>query len=120
MQHATPLPLAGNCGKSRPSDLLGILEVTMADHAEVEYATATGNDYPEHESTYLNFISLVEVTILTVITILIGLVLVGVKDAAAIGWLLLFAAIVSGFVGSLSYLGWRAPALILVIALIVW
>jgi hypothetical protein len=30
----------------------------MADHAEVEYATATGNDYAEHEATYKFFLSL--------------------------------------------------------------
>jgi hypothetical protein len=30
----------------------------MADHGEVEYATADGNDYAEHESTYEMFITL--------------------------------------------------------------
>ena len=30
----------------------------MADHGEVEYATADGNDYAEHESTYVMFITL--------------------------------------------------------------
>jgi hypothetical protein len=30
----------------------------MADHGEVEYATATGNDYPAHEQTYRDFITL--------------------------------------------------------------
>ena len=29
----------------------------MADHGEVEYATADGNDYAEHESTYVMFIT---------------------------------------------------------------
>ena len=29
----------------------------MADHAEVEYATADGNDYAEHESTYAMFLA---------------------------------------------------------------
>ncbi|MFL5098581.1 MAG: aa3-type cytochrome c oxidase subunit IV, partial [Xanthobacteraceae bacterium] len=28
----------------------------MADHAEVEYATAAGNDYDEHEGTYRRFL----------------------------------------------------------------
>jgi hypothetical protein len=32
----------------------------MAEHREVEYATATGNDYAEHEKTYRLFISLVK------------------------------------------------------------
>ena len=30
----------------------------MADHGEVEYATADGNDYAEHEGTYEMFITL--------------------------------------------------------------
>ena len=30
----------------------------MADHGEVEYATADGNDYVEHEGTYEAFITL--------------------------------------------------------------
>ena len=34
----------------------------MAEHAEVEYAAATGNDYPAHEHTYRNFVTLVKVT----------------------------------------------------------
>jgi hypothetical protein len=28
----------------------------MADHGEVEYASATGNDYEEHEGTYEGFL----------------------------------------------------------------
>ena len=30
----------------------------MAEHGTVEYATATGNDYAEHERTYHNFTQL--------------------------------------------------------------
>ena len=32
----------------------------MAEHRDVEYATATGNDYAEHEKTYRLFIKLVK------------------------------------------------------------
>jgi hypothetical protein len=32
----------------------------MADHAEVAYSTAEGNDYPAHEQTYEGFIKLVK------------------------------------------------------------
>ena len=32
----------------------------MAEHHEVQYATAEGNDYAEHERTYRMFISLVK------------------------------------------------------------
>lgn len=30
----------------------------MAQHAEVEYTTATGNDYAEHENAYKLFVRL--------------------------------------------------------------
>jgi hypothetical protein len=43
----------------------------MAEHAEVEYATATGNDYPAHELTYSNFITLVKVMMAIVAAIVI-------------------------------------------------
>jgi hypothetical protein len=47
------------------------LEARMADHGEVEYATATGNDYAEHEGTYRLFVQLVKWGIITVTAILI-------------------------------------------------
>lgn len=43
----------------------------MADHGELEYATATGNDYPAHEQTYRSFVTLVKVSIAVVASILI-------------------------------------------------
>jgi hypothetical protein len=43
----------------------------MSDHAEVEYATAEGNDYAAHEQTYETFISLTKVMIAVVVTIVI-------------------------------------------------
>ena len=43
----------------------------MADHGEIQYATATGNDYPAHEQTYRNFITLVKVSLTAVVVILI-------------------------------------------------
>jgi hypothetical protein len=43
----------------------------MAEHAEVEYATATGNDYPAHEHTYRNFVTLVKATLAIVVVTLI-------------------------------------------------
>ena len=45
----------------------------MADHGEVEYATATGNDYPAHEATYSFFIKLVKWSIIVIVLILIGM-----------------------------------------------
>ncbi len=50
----------------------------MAGHGEVQYETATGNDYPEHEATYESFIHLTVIGILNVITVVVGLALGGV------------------------------------------
>jgi hypothetical protein len=43
----------------------------MADHGELEYATAEGNDYASHEQTYLAFIKMVKVGIAVVVVILV-------------------------------------------------
>jgi Bacterial aa3 type cytochrome c oxidase subunit IV len=43
----------------------------MADHGEVEYATATGNDYAEHEATYHFFLKLVKWNLITIVIILV-------------------------------------------------
>jgi hypothetical protein len=47
------------------------LEDDMADHGEVEYATATGNDYPEHEATYHFFLKLVKWNLIAIVIILV-------------------------------------------------
>ena len=43
----------------------------MADHSEVAYTTADGNDYLAHEQTYEGFIKLVKYGTGTVVLILI-------------------------------------------------
>jgi hypothetical protein len=43
----------------------------MAEHSEVAYTTADGNDYPAHEQTYEGFIMLVKCGTATVVFILI-------------------------------------------------
>ena len=47
----------------------------MADHGEVEYATADGNDYAEHEATYAMFLALIKwgVGFLVIMLVLDGL-----------------------------------------------
>ena len=42
----------------------------MADHGEVAYTTADGNDYKEHEKTYLFFLALVKWGLISVVIIL--------------------------------------------------
>jgi hypothetical protein len=43
----------------------------MDDHGQVEYATATGNDYAAHVQTYRNFVTLVKSVVGVVVVILI-------------------------------------------------
>ena len=43
----------------------------MAEHRDVEYATATGNDYAEHEKTYRLFIKLVKWHVYGLIALLV-------------------------------------------------
>jgi hypothetical protein len=43
----------------------------MADHGEVAYTTADGNDYAAHEATYEGFLLLVKYGTAAVVTILI-------------------------------------------------
>jgi hypothetical protein len=58
---------------SPPHGVKALGAIEMADHGEVEYATADGNDYPAHEQTYENFITLVKVIMTIVVIIVIGL-----------------------------------------------
>ena len=50
----------------------------MADHGTVEYATATGNDYPAHENTYETFVKFAFVGTIHVINLMFGLATGGV------------------------------------------
>ena len=43
----------------------------MADHADVQSATATGDDLAAHEQTYRNFITLVKTGLVVVVVIVI-------------------------------------------------
>jgi hypothetical protein len=68
----------------------------MADHGQVEYAIATGNDLPAHESTYKNFTLLAYVGCCHVASIVIGLAIVGTTShwLIAVG-LMILASIVA-------------------------
>jgi len=90
----------------------------MADHGEVEYATATGNDYAEHDATFHGFMRFVEVGIFTISTILVGLALIGVKEAIGLGVVIVVAGSIAGVVGLVSGSGWKPPGVMLVVSLI--
>jgi len=69
----------------------------MADHGTVEYATATGNDYSAHESSYERFVHFTLVGILYVVTILFGLATGGVMGH----WFLATSIFVIGLLGAI-------------------
>jgi hypothetical protein len=45
----------------------------MADHSEIGYTTADGNDYPAHEQTYEGFLALVKWGTIGVVAIVLGM-----------------------------------------------
>ena len=69
----------------------------MADHGTVEYATATGNDYPAHEQGYERFVHFTLVGILYVVTILFGLATGGVMGH----WFLAAMIFIIGLLGAI-------------------
>jgi hypothetical protein len=64
----------------------------MAEHGEIQYATAEGNDYKEHEGTYSLFLRITVVGILYVVSVMVGLTLGGVLGY---WWLLLAVILIS-------------------------
>jgi hypothetical protein len=85
----------------------------MADHGQVEYATATGNDLPTHESTYKNFILLAYVGSCLVTTIVIGLAIIGTSTH----WLLAVGLMILASFVAIHGLatGARAPSAVMVL-----
>jgi O-antigen ligase len=85
----------------------------MADHGQVEYATATGNDLPAHESTYKNFILLAYVGCCYVATIVIALAMVGTTSR----WLMALGLIALASFVAIHGLatGARAPSMVMVV-----
>ena len=86
----------------------------MADHGQVEYATATGNDLAAHEATYENFIHLAYVGSCAVISIVIGLAIAGTTVHWGIAVSIIFVA--SVIVAPLSlFSGARVPSAVMVV-----
>ena len=70
----------------------------MADHGEVEYATATGNDYPAHVQTYEGFIHFAVVGVCNVINIVLALAIGTVVGHYGIMTaILIVATLIAGF-----------------------
>jgi branched-subunit amino acid ABC-type transport system permease component len=73
-----------------------MLERLMADHGELEYATAEGNDLPAHEAGYESFTHFVVIGTVLVLTIVVGLAIGGVIGH----WLTAAAAIIAGIIAA--------------------
>ena len=71
----------------------------MADHGEVEYATATGNDYEEHEGTYEGFLLFASIGVVSLTTIMLGLAVGGVLEVWWAAGLLILLSIITAFYG---------------------
>lgn len=83
----------------------------MAEHAP-EYATATGNDYAEHEGTYALVMKLSKVATAAIILIVISLGIGGVTGHWGLCGLGVVAALVTGTIGGLSKNGTIAPTIV--------
>src|SRR5215472_9225084 len=85
----------------------------MADHGEVEYATAQGNDLPAHVAMYDRFVHWIVVGGAHVVNIVLGLAI----GAVAGHWLVAFAIfVVATIVAAHGLLtGTRLPSAVMVI-----
>lgn len=86
----------------------------MADHGEVEYATAQGNDYREHEGTYNFFIRLATYGTLHVIAIVIGLAIGGTTGHWLVTFGLIFFATIAAVFGLVKDIKWPSFAMVVV------
>ena len=74
----------------------------MADHGTVEYATATGNDYPAHENTYETFVKFAFVGTIHVINLMFGLAVGGVMGHWLTALLVFIIAVIGLIPGLLT------------------
>jgi Bacterial aa3 type cytochrome c oxidase subunit IV len=85
----------------------------MADHGQVEYATAEGNDLPAHEQTYERFTHLAMIGAFHVVSMVIGLAI----GAVAHHWFVAFCIFVVATLVALHGLmsGARTPSMVMVV-----
>jgi hypothetical protein len=85
----------------------------MADHGQVEYATATGNDLAEHEATYKSFVQLAYVGSCLVASILIGLAIIATTTSWLLALGLMAVAVIVAVHGLAT--GAKAPSAVMVL-----
>jgi hypothetical protein len=81
----------------------------MADHGEVQYATAAGNDIPAHETSYTQFVQATFVGTAMVVNILFGLTIGGVLGHWLPAAFILVAGVIAA--GISAWTGARAVSL---------
>jgi hypothetical protein len=83
----------------------------MAEHTH-EYATATGNDYAEHERTYALVMKLAKISTAVLVVIVISLAIGGVSGAWTLCGVGIVLALVTGCIGAASEKGSVMPVAI--------
>ena len=74
----------------------------MAEHAAPEYATAPGNDYASHESTYESFVHMAFIGTLHAVSIVIGLAIGGVNGYWFVAFGIFVVATIAAIQGLIS------------------
>lgn len=85
----------------------------MADHGQVEVATAEGNDVPAHEAMYERFTHWILVGGAHVTNIVLGLAIGGVTEHWLVAFAIFVVATAVSFHGFIS--GARLPSLVMVV-----
>jgi hypothetical protein len=74
----------------------------MADHSEIAYTTADGNDYPAHEQTYVQFVEFAFIGALYVIGTVLGIGIEGITTHWLLGALVIFVISPLGAIHSVA------------------
>jgi Bacterial aa3 type cytochrome c oxidase subunit IV len=85
----------------------------MAEHGQVEYAVADGNDLPAHEAMYERFVHLVLVGGAHVVNIVLGLAIGAVAGHWGVAFGIFLIATLVAVHGFMT--GARAPSIVMVI-----
>jgi hypothetical protein len=84
----------------------------MAEHAQVEYAVADGNDLPTHEAMYERFVHLVLVGGAHVVNVVLGLAIGGVAGHWGVAFGIFLIASLVAVHGFMT--GARTPSIVMV------
>jgi hypothetical protein len=89
----------------------------MADHGQLEVATAQGNDVPAHEEMYERFVHLAVIGSAHVVSVVLGLAIGGVNGHWLVAFAVFAVATIVAFHGFVS--GARTPSIVMVIVAVI-